>query len=562
MDGNIISTSNLMIEPAETTHTNRHDDVKLSNINEAMATKMEGTLIDHISSDLSLYNKITNDIYYKLNLDSFLYEEKDKSSLGGVILELLEEYRKEFLYVNATKLAQSNKELYQKMEGVYGFMKSAGLGNDIIKAMKKTLASTGTKHWEKYTDTSKCLTLSKIVIHKLVDEKFGAIVNRQKYQLPIKNKQIIDLEYDEPLVRTRGRPYEIPAGINKNPKQISDYFTYQLDVNYTPRNEKNKAQFELLDKYILDLSTGDKDKALFLKTILGAILIKGNPSQKFFLFTGSGSNGKSMLLNIINHIFNELKVDISADLLVDQKGRTKGGADPFLIEMNNPKTRLMLLSETKEGINFDEALIKRLTGDDNIKARALYSNKTQQFKVDAMLFVVSNHRPKFNVYDYGMKRRPNAVDFNSTFVKNPTKPGEYKKDPTLFEKLTKNKDILFSWFVEGAMLYKKNPMLDVPDIIKTETENYFYELDSVSQYLEVSSERVKITNDKKDRIQQNQLFQDYVDFCKQNNITFSKKSIFYTNVGKKLDIKKVRGIMHFTGVQWADDGDDVVQEYI
>ena len=86
MDGNIISTSNLMIEPAETTHTNRHDDVKLSNINEAMATKMEGTLIDHISSDLSLYNKITNDIYYKLNLDSFLYEEKDKYSTSWNIV--------------------------------------------------------------------------------------------------------------------------------------------------------------------------------------------------------------------------------------------------------------------------------------------------------------------------------------------------------------------------------------------------------------------------------------------------------------------------------------------
>lgn len=554
-----LSKNNLMSESSPTfTNENKHSNEKLQQINEDILTKMEYSLSCIIADDLSDEHIISNDIYFKLNKKDLIYEDdKDKSSLQGEILKLLEQYRKEYMYFKASKM-KDDKQQTNILNGAITYMKSTGINEQIIKKFLKSVVECGTSHWEKYTDISKAGNLSKVVIHKIVDDNFFKIVNKQKYQLPIKDNMILDLEYDEPLTRRRGHPEDIPAEITKHPKQKKDFFTYYLNYKYKPRTKENKKQFELLDKYILDLSTGNEDKAKFLKTILGSILIKGNPSQKFFLFTGSGSNGKSLLLNIINELFDDLKLDIQADTIVDTKGRTKSGADPFLIEMNDPKKRLMVVSETKEGINFDDALIKRLTGDDNIKSRLLYSNKTQQFKVDSKLIVVSNHRPKFNVYDYGMKRRPIAFDFNSTFVDGkPKNKGEYKKDPTLFKKLVEDKDILFSWFVEGALLFKKNMMFEAPQIIKDETENYFYELDSVQQYLDVSSERVIITGDKKDRIQQSHLYNDFVNFCKTNNATISKKSTFLTSISKKLESKKIRGIIHIIGIKWVDEDDDV-----
>ena len=558
-----LSKNNLMsldVSPSSTfTNENKHSNEKLEQINEAIVTKMEYSLSSIIADDLKKEHIISNDVYFKLNKKYEIYEDdKDKSSLQGEILKLLEEYRKEYMYFKGSKI-KDDKQQTNILNGAITYMKSTGVDEKIIKKFMKTVIETGTSQWEKYTDITKAGNLSKVVIHKIVDDNFFKIVNRQKYQLPIKDNMILDLEYDEPLIRRRGHPEDIPAEITKHPEQKKDYFTYYLNYKYKPRNKQNKKHFEMLDKYILDLSTGNQEKAKFLKTILGSILIKGNPSQKFFLFTGSGSNGKSMLLNIINELFDDLKLDIQADMIVDTKGKTKSGADPFLIEMNDPKKRLMVVSETKDGINFDDALIKRLTGDDNIKSRLLYSNKTQQFKVDSKLITVSNHRPRFNVYDYGMKRRPIAFDFNSTFVDGqPEKKGEYKKDPELFKKIMENKDILFSWFVEGALLYKKNMMFEVPKIIKEETENYFYELDSVSQYLDESSERVIITGDNKDRIQQSHLYNDFVSFCKTNNATISKKSTFLTSIGKKLETKKIRGIIHVVGIKWVDeDGDDI-----
>jgi phage/plasmid-associated DNA primase len=97
---------------------------------------------------------------------------------------------------------------------------------------------------------------------------------------------------------------------------------------------------------------------------------------------------------------------------------------------------------------------------------------------------------------------------------------------------------------------------DAPEIIQKETENYFYELDSVSQYIDPSSEHVIITNNDKDKIQQSDLFEDYVNFCKQNNLTFTKKSNFYSTLSKKFTKKKVRGYIHFCGLKWPDDDDE------
>ena len=564
---NYMSETSLPLPASSSVKTNKFDDKKLMAINGCIEDKMEGTLINHIAQDLHFKNKMYKNTYFKLNDKKIIYEVQDsKSGLVSAVLELMEQYRIEYTQLYGNNIIKKETD---KINMTIKMLEAQGLSKEIVKTFLKSLGKSGTNEWKKYTLSNKCESLTKVVELKLIDEIFSKELNCKKFQLPIANNKIIDLQYKKPYIRPRGQPYLIqsclsPDEKNLNPYQKADFFSYYLDVNYIKRDDKNKNQFELIDKYILDLATGNKDKAKFLKTILGSILIKGNPSQKFFLFTGAGSNGKSMLINIINSIFQDLKIDISADLLIDQKGKTKSGADPFLIEMNDPKIRLMLLSETKEGINFDDALIKRLTGDDNIKARALYSNKTEQFKVDAMMFIISNHRPKFNVYDYGMKRRPNAVDFNSTFVKNPTKEGEYKKDPTLFDKLTKNKDIIFSWFVEGAMLYKDNPMLDAPDIIQKETENYFYELDSVAQYLEPSSERVILTDSTKDKIQQNELFNDYILFCKENNLTFSKKSNFYTVLSKKLEKKKLRGSMHFCKIKWADDceEDETIEDII
>lgn len=550
--------------PAPTVHTNKFDEEHLKNIHSCIETKMEGSLINHITTDLKHDNKISNGIYYKINKDSIIYDEKQddiEKAIGGEVLSLMEQYRKEYAIINAKNIASKDSE---KIDMAVKMLKAQGLPKEIIQNFLKSIGKTGMKTWEKYTETNKCLTLSKIVKTKLTDDKFSEVINSNKFQLPIANKKVIDLEYSKPYVRERGMPFSIQSCLghdekNKNPKQIGDYFSYVLDFNYVPRTESNKKDFEFIDQFILDLATGNEDKAKFLKTVLGSILIKGNPSQKFFLFTGTGSNGKSLLMNLINFIFNELRVEINPELIINNKGQLKepgSGADPFLMELNNPKNRLLILSETKEGITFNDTVIKRLTGGDNFKARLLHSNKCHEFSIDSKLIVVSNHRPKFNVYDYGMKRRPNAVDFNSTFVKEPKKKGEYKKDPDLFNKLTKNRDVLFSWFVECAFLYKDNMNFDAPEIIQKETENYFYELDSVSQYIDPSSEHVIITNNDKDKIQQSDLFEDYVNFCKQNNLTFTKKSNFYSTLSKKFTKKKVRGYIHFCGLKWPDDDDD------
>ena len=551
-------TSLMLLSVKKDMAHNTHTADTLTLLNDAVKTKSENKIINILLEDMQTTNKMIEKDLYKFNNEFKIFELKNPGLLTGEVLEKMEDLKEEFMALQLSKI-EANTALKQKMEGAIAFMKSTGLDDNIIKLFKKSMASEGMKPWETYTQTNKAERLSKVIMHRLEDPEFSKNLNSHPYQLPIAGNQIIDLEYKKPILRPRGMPYLLNTGEekNKHPDQKADYFSYYLNYNYLERTKENQHKFKLIDQYILDLSTGDKEKAKFLKTILGSALIKGNPSQNFFLFTGKGSNGKSMLMNIINELLKELKIDISADLIV-KKPKTSTGADPFLMEINDSKNRLLILNETEEGIHFDDALIKRLTGGDQIKARALYSNNTVGFTVESKLIVVSNHRPIFNVQDYGMKRRPKAIDFNSTFIDEPAdgkyKPGQYKKDPELQKKILEDKDVLFSWFVEGAMLYKENPMFIPPEIVQKETDAYFYELDSIAQYL--SSERLIFTDNEKDMIQQSYIYKDYIDYCKINNIKISKKSELYTKMDAKLQKKKKYGYINYLGIKWPDDDED------
>ena len=116
---------------------------------------MEYSLSCIIADDLSNEHIISNDVYFKLNKKDLIYEDdKDKSSLQGEILKLLEQYRKEYMYFKASKM-KDDKQQTNILNGAITYMKSTGINDQIIKKFLKSVVECGTTHWEKYTDISK-----------------------------------------------------------------------------------------------------------------------------------------------------------------------------------------------------------------------------------------------------------------------------------------------------------------------------------------------------------------------------------------------------------------------
>jgi putative DNA primase/helicase len=72
-------------------------------------------------------------------------------------------------------------------------------------------------------------------------------------------------------------------------------------------------------------------------------------------------------------------------------------------------------SETAEGANFDEDLLKRLTGRDSVTSRELYQ-ANQEWIPECTLWLATNHPPKFNSDDDAIWRRAKLIPFTTQFT--------------------------------------------------------------------------------------------------------------------------------------------------
>ncbi len=65
------------------------------------------------------------------------------------------------------------------------------------------------------------------------------------------------------------------------------------------------------------------------------------------------------------------------------------------------------------GKKLDEALVKQLTGGDQVTARFLY-NEFFEYKPEFKLFIAANHKPDIQGVDHGIWRRIHLIPFEVT----------------------------------------------------------------------------------------------------------------------------------------------------
>jgi P4 family phage/plasmid primase-like protien len=156
--------------------------------------------------------------------------------------------------------------------------------------------------------------------------------------------------------------------------------------------------------------------------------------------------------------------------------------------------RFAVMQEPSEGDKINIGLMKELTGNDTITARALYKENVD-FKPQFKMFMTCNDLPDVPSNDGGTWRRIRVLQFKSKFcdVPNEQVSTEFKIDPELSEKIQR----WGSTFI--GMLINIHNSLDVqkivePDEVKVATTSYQRNNDMVGQF--VDEVFVKSDNDK------------------------------------------------------------------
>lgn len=304
---------------------------------------------------------------------------------------------------------------------------------------------------------------------------------------------------------------------------LSKNTNVEVDLNGTP------TQFI---KFLNDIFCGDIELVNFMQKAIGYSLTGYTREQCLFQHIGNGSNGKSVLFNVIYEMMGSYALNIQVESIL-QKGANGGGnANPDIARLNG--VRFVRTTEPSDGQRFNEGLIKQLTGADVITARNLYADFFD-FIPKFKLWIACNHRINVRGTDKGIWRRMKVVEYKRTFEGS-------EIDYNLEEKLKLELPQILGWAVKGAVKWY-NEGLGNNAAVEIATQEYRNAMDLVGQFL---SECAIVDNNGKEK--SSDIYNEFKIWAKNGNEWIMSQQKFGLEMSKRFDKKCIAGSNYYYGI--------------
>ena len=213
-----------------------------------------------------------------------------------------------------------------------------------------------------------------------------------------------------------------------------DYISFSTNIDFDP--EKHYSSYESwsqIDKFMRDVLPDQTVRNYFIHH-MSTCLSGGNEAQKFHILTGSGSNGKSMLMNLMATTMGDYTCKAPISLLTQGRNKSAAAA-PELVRMKG--RRFVTMQEPDEEVPLNTGLMKELASCEKVTARDLYAGSKAMidFDIQARFHLACNEKPKINATDGGTWRRLVVINFPSKFVIDPKLSNEKPIDESLVQKM-------------------------------------------------------------------------------------------------------------------------------
>jgi P4 family phage/plasmid primase-like protien len=230
-----------------------------------------------------------------------------------------------------------------------------------------------------------------------------------------------------------------------------DYITKTTGIPYIPYNlDESKEISQEITTFMQQLFP-QEGLCRYMWDHLSASLIGAKKEHAFNIYRGSGSNGKSILTDLMSQALGEYKGTVPITLVTEKRG-TIGGTSSEIIQLKG--VRYAVMQEPSKDAVINEGILKELTGGDPIQARALYSD-SEIFEPQFSLVVCTNALFEIKSNDDGTWRRMKLIDYMSKFISEgethtDDTPYVFPKDKSLKEKLPKWAPVFVSMLVKRA----------------------------------------------------------------------------------------------------------------
>lgn len=268
------------------------------------------------------------------------------------------------------------------------------------------------------------------------------------------------------------------------------------------------AECPLWRLFLSQIFDGDEELIAFVQRLAGYCLIAGNPEQYVVIMHGSGANGKSTLLETLKAMLGDYAATVAPEVLMS---RDSGSNNQLYALASLRGARLVTASETEDGRQLAESLIKTMTGSEAIMAREPYGAPFE-FTPAFTPYLATNHKPQVRDTSEGMWRRVLLVPFSVTIPRE-------DRDPRLPEKLQAELSGILNWCLEGLLDYYEREVehgrgLMPPPAVCGATEAYRIEQDLLAAFLgeccELKPEQQQY------KVTKGALYKEYERWCEEN----------------------------------------------
>jgi len=339
-----------------------------------------------------------------------------------------------------------------------------------------------------------------------------------------------------------------------------DYITKTTRINYIPYEEnKNNNKFKQTEQIIIDFMkqlfpVDDLNK--YMWDHLSSCLIGTNKNQTFNVYHGSGSNGKSIIADLMSLTLGDLKGTVPITLVTEKRGLI-GGTSDEVIKLKG--VRYAVMQEPSKNVKLNEGIMKELTGGDPIQARGLYC-ESEIFEPQFNLVVCTNNLFDIESNDDGTWRRIRKCDFLAKFIDENDKneydtPYIYKKDKELKDKLPEYAEIFASMLVKRA--FETGGIVEDCKTVLESSGKYRKGQDVIAAYI---ADRITKSDNPKDKIGKSSLNADFKNWfqLEQGNVKIPKTQELHDCMDKKFGSCTVKGWINVKFVQ--NEEEDEINE--
>jgi len=480
-------------------------------IKEKLPTKNQVELIDRFmdqSAIPSITNSLIGEIFYEKFKDNYTYSDRTWYRLneGGIYEEL-----------------------------------SSDADTILCKEMKKYVQSFFLRVIENTTDADKKKKLWKAhtTIEGVNFQKQSVEASKQQFLNERLNKELNNNSY---IIGFTNGVYDLEKNIFRK-GTISDKISFTTGYAWS-----DKTDYKFFDDFINSLFESVEMSNYFKKHI-ASFLEASNKEEKIYFWNGKGRNGKGTIDTLLRETLGNYYTQLDNGYYTIAK-KANSIAEPELVKLEHK--RLIMTFEPAEATKYINNKTKKISGNDPIEARDLYSksNEIKTIQSNFKCVIQTNHLPLFDEIDLGLIQRIEVSTFPYLFLEqskiDPTNKYHKPVDINLKDKLKSKHVEFFNYLLHWYYIYKTEGITNKPKEVLLAIKEYTAKIDTIKTFVETVLIK---TDSKKDKVAVSELLAIYnesaIDRLQTN--TFSQKLNNIIPVSKKrIGSSTVSGIEGYT----------------